>query len=948
MSSSELITINALTRARLEAAWDHVRTRGGAPGIDGLTVERFGLEALRHLDALFEAIVTNAWRPKPARRVILPDDPDRPIAVATVADRIVHRAIADALTQRLDGTLSPAAWAYRPGRGVLGALREVEAHLSAGRKWIVRADIAHFFDEIDHARVLSELPLGAHLRRLIERILGAGVSLGAAIRVPGRGVPQGSPLSPILANLYLRPVDEALHGGRAGFLRYADDMIILCTDAEQAREGLAELAAQVEARGLTLKPRKTWRGHVAEGVDFLGARFDAAGRGPSTRALKRLAQRTDELLDSPDALARFVTAWQRWYGPVHRHADVSLGAIAGAALGARTTLPAVSALSKRRLNASAGGLPAPLHARLVSVWLGGGEEALPCAVIDARAAVRRGLTIVDHRRLMNALALPADAIGALREPLRRLPALFAAHGQIRLADAARSLVEEAASAPIREAPGDDRLLELLGLCLGRQDSHLQEKRDKRKHLCFQPVDGPIDSAALRAHLVGERRRAIYLCRSDGTVAMAILELRVRRQAALPPWADGGVGRDARAHWSGLRAQVHDFAVHTARIAEKRGWPCAIEAGGRDERRLWLFFEQPVPLHHAYRALLTLREAAGDPPESVVVRQVPRVDRIRKGPGPWIPLPLGRDPRTGRDARLLDGDGRLADDEIGALCAQPRIAVGRMRPAWNRGPVADEEAVVSPRLDGLPHARRVLDGCPMLRALSEKAQRIGLLDGEERSTLYESLAFLPAEERLPALTMLLGPTGDDRVRVARRLRRLPAWPIACASIRKRHPQLSCEVGCKCRFRSERPGYATPVLHALRPDEIAIFRQKKSTRSPVRPPKPAKKGKAVNRLPRAPESPVATAATDAPAPRLSEPAPTSSGADNPAPGLEERIAGALKKLANLRNQRESVTRGIERAEAALGGIFAEQETRRLRVAHGWLVYRPDGEPRFVIEL
>lgn len=940
MSSSEVTWAEAMTRARLEAAWSKVQERGGGPGVDGVTVERFGLNALSRLDTLFAELHARAWKPKPARRVVLTDDPDRRIAVPTVRDRVVHRALADGMAARCDALLSPAAWAFRKGRGVLGALREVERHLKAGRRWIVRADVAHFFDEIDRDRLLDELPIDADLKRLVSAILGAGVSLGDSVQVASRGVPQGSPVSPLLANLYLRSVDVAMSAEDAGFLRYADDMMLLCRTATQAEAGLAALTEQIEQRGLTLKPRKTWRGHVAEGVDFLGARFDAGGRGPSSRAIAHLDRRAEALVDEPEALARFVASWTRWYGPVHRYATVGLAAIAGAALGARSVLAALSELAPARLARPEGGLPAALHARLVSVWLGGGEDALPCAIVEARAAARRGLTVIDQRRLIHALALPPQAITALRDPPRRLPALFAAHGQLRLAEAARSLLVDAVPDPARPDPGDDRLLEVLARIFGRQDRHLKERKDSRGHLRFQEVDAPLDADALQDHLKGGRRRAIYLCRSDGTVAVAVMRVRLQRDAALPR----GPSSDGRAQSSAIRAQVHDFALHAARVAQARGWPCFIEAAPQGERRLWLLFERPVPLHHAHRALLTWREAMGDPPQCVRIDRTPARDRTAKGLGPWVVLPLGRDPRTQRDGHLLDEAGQPVADDIATLCSHPTVPAGRVRPVWSTGRVASVDAVQAPSLDGLPHARRVIAGCPMLRALSKKAAQVGLLDGTERATLYESLAFLPTEERLPALTVLLGPTGDDRARIARRLRRVPAWPIACASVRRRHPQLSCEVGCKCRFRSEKPGYATPVLHALRPTEVPIFLSK----TPGRP-KPAKDR---------PSAAKATASTRParPGPRsentrraaTAETVPPAATQAPPKGTRADQIAAALHKLANLRTQAESVRHGVARVEQSLVEVFRESGSDRIRVAQGWLVHRADAEPRFVIEL
>lgn len=300
----------------LEAAWEKVWANEGAAGVDGQSIKRFEARAELYLTELSTALRNGTYRPQPIRRVEIPkgDGRTRPLGIPTVKDRIVQTAVKFALEPIFEATFRPMSYGFRPGRGCRDALREVAQLIADGFAFVVDADFESYFDSIPHDRLMrrvEERVSDGRILALLRSWLKQDIMGDMARWTPTTGTPQGAVISPLLANIYLHPLDELMAACGYRMVRYADDFVVLCKSREEAETALAEIRAWVAENGLRLHPNKTHVGDcrlVGEGFEFLGYRFEAGRRYVRKKSLDRFKDsiRAKTRRTRGQALARIV------------------------------------------------------------------------------------------------------------------------------------------------------------------------------------------------------------------------------------------------------------------------------------------------------------------------------------------------------------------------------------------------------------------------------------------------------------------------------------------------------------------------------------------------------------------------------------------------------------------------------------------------------------------
>ena len=283
----------------LRQAFGAVAGHQGAAGSDGQSIAQFEARLEKEIAGLAEELREDRYRPAPVRRVSidkLGSQEKRPLGIPAVRDRVVQTALRTVLEPIFEREFAPQSYGFRPGRGCKDALRRVAELLRAGYHQVVDADIKGYFDSIPHARLLArvaERVSDGRVLALVESFLTQGVLNELREWEPTEeGTPQGAVISPLLANLYLHPLDLLLEQAGVEMVRYADDFVLLCRSQAQAEAALEKVRGWMQEEGLQLHPQKTRLVDMTqpqEGFDFLGYHFHHGGkRWPRTKSVQKL------------------------------------------------------------------------------------------------------------------------------------------------------------------------------------------------------------------------------------------------------------------------------------------------------------------------------------------------------------------------------------------------------------------------------------------------------------------------------------------------------------------------------------------------------------------------------------------------------------------------------------------------------------------------------------
>ena len=264
-------------RKNLEMAWEMVEANRGSGGVDGQSLDGFAAQLDQQLDRLRSELKEDVYRPQPVRQVPIPKAGKpgefRTLGIPTIYDRVCQQALLNRLEPIFEPVLDEANFGYRRGRSTKDAMRKVWREIQSGREWILDADLKDFFGSVDHGKLLTLVAqriADGRVLRLIEAMLKAGSYCQGRLFPTERGTPQGGVVSPLLRNVLLTPFDQEMRRKGYQLTRYADDWVVTCESAAEARAAVAAALGILSELGVQLHPQKTRIVHVRRGFEFLG------------------------------------------------------------------------------------------------------------------------------------------------------------------------------------------------------------------------------------------------------------------------------------------------------------------------------------------------------------------------------------------------------------------------------------------------------------------------------------------------------------------------------------------------------------------------------------------------------------------------------------------------------------------------------------------------------
>ncbi len=765
-------------------AWQAVQRNHGGPGPDHRRIEDVTPRIDQELASLRSDLLSGAYQHGPIQvfPVRKPSGGLRDIALANVRDRIAGRALAQILTRHCNGRLSPHACAFRPHNGPLKAVAALQRSLQ-NASHVLRADIASYFDEIDHGLLSQRLRSFG----LPEDVVSLSLSFARASRfdgcsscLPTRGIPQGSPLSPLLANLYLDSVDRALEQSHPRFLRYADDIAVLANNIDAARDALDVLTRLLAESHLRLSTAKTRIYSIDEGFLFLGFLINRQGHSASSEARERLREKldapphADELpSETRERRASILRGWNNYfhYESPQNQDPPMIADPQTCPTGVPGNEPAAPPIPSN-----------PLHLRQ---WIAAGN-----------------ITIHDP--------LYPDL-------LCRLADWYESQG---MPAAARACRHEAGRpsphTPVspKVDPDEHALDEWFNLL---SQSHLSPKTasvDRLGRLRYSPLGHLPRHEDLLAHLAGKKTLSLPIYHSDSSVRVGVIDFDLTRAAleSLPAPARGKALDLLRRDAMGLAQRAREVSV-----------PCRVECSGFKGFHLWFLLADPIPASEMLAFLKELCRIAGPPPADCQRELFPSSSKSPPDGGlTHVKLPLGLHPVTGHPSVFLDPTGEPESPSRLPAPSDFFCSPRSLRAAvqfWSREhrPPLAHNPPPSQNPTPPPNPLNSLRGsCAVLDALCRRAEERHDLSHGERTVVRGILEPLD-----PSLVHnVIRSCGDYDPEITNGfLGRGKGKPIACSTIREILGDFCDHVGCRCSFKKRKDDYAHPLrhlgLHAAKP-------------------------------------------------------------------------------------------------------------------------------------
>ena len=317
-----------LEGANLRTAWQAVKANHGAPGIDGISVEAFPAHISPHWKTLRLKVYEGRYKPAPVKRVYIPKGKGgkRPLGIPSVLDRLLQQAILQVLQPLFEPLFSEHSYGFRPGRSAHDAVKAAQTYIADGKDWVVDIDLKSFFDEVNHdilMRRVAEVVRDKRMLKLIGSYLRAGFLEGGKKTATTKGVPQGGPLSPLLANIYLDALDRELEERGLSFCRYADDCNIYVSSRKAAERVFESATAWIEKHlKLPVNRDKSDSGRPWD-RQFLGYQPTEKGTlRPAPKSLAKLKDKVRQLFSGRMSLTsselrdrwlRFIRGWCNYY-----------------------------------------------------------------------------------------------------------------------------------------------------------------------------------------------------------------------------------------------------------------------------------------------------------------------------------------------------------------------------------------------------------------------------------------------------------------------------------------------------------------------------------------------------------------------------------------------------------------------------------------------------------
>lgn len=856
---------------KLNQAWDRVKRNKPACGVDNVTYEMFEERRREELRQLNLELAEHRYESLPVRvKNIYKGEKVRKIALFSMRDKVVQQSLAHELGRIYEPLFSESTYAYRPGQSALEALELIEKKTKGHQElWVLKMDIADFFDCIRHADLLHILENQIReqdVLELVRAVLSTKVLDGQTgeLHENTTGVYQGSSCAPLLSNIYLMDYDREMEKKSGFYIRYSDDILILEQQEEKAKELYEYTRLYMEQRGLKLKESKTrlHRFGEKEGFVYLGYQFTVKGRSVPGKAVASLTARLETMwltsgLEPEEKLKKgqeILGGWEQYYRGRRKPGSIIEYVILLSMV--RNKAPEI----REEIEAQRFELVnyyRDIAKYMAEYWLDRGnipyavrEYEQFCQVPDADKEMR---PLQEQVRLAEELAqrYAQLLIRPSEEIFADIMQLYTDMGEYRKASyfweikakyaqdqnkavptgvginpETASVQEEGEADQRKRSSLEDKgntkgaehidIQEYMELFAGREDTYAKEITTKEKQRSSEQVLEPLTEEVIRRHLTGTEILETYVQRPNSTAKYVVFDIDISKKILLQ-YSYGGP------EFAAYKQKAADCAGQVCRILKQMGLKGYAEDTGFRGYHVWVFFTEWIPVRYLNQFTDCVQKELKEKDNDIVMEIFPNNARIRQGKcGQKIKLPLGIHIRTGNRSFFIDEQFSPVSDYKEFFSGTAKYSLAAIRRILGMYALEVKEKAEPKEVDRnlerfgpLPESVKiVLEKCSLMRYLCQKAATTGYLSHFERMSVLYVFGHM-GDEGKEFVHTVMGFTLNYQYDTTQKfIMKLPEKPVSCVKLREQYKLITAEFGCSCNFKRTKNCYPSPVLHAIK--------------------------------------------------------------------------------------------------------------------------------------
>ncbi|MBO9129096.1 CRISPR-associated primase-polymerase type A1 [Bacillus sp. 165] len=918
-----------------QAAWTKLQKNGSdAAGVDRVKLSDIEANPEEFIEGIKRKLVTGLYTPSAIKEISISknDGKFRKIGILTIEDRYIHMLVKCWLEPFCLHRFNENSYAYQPGKSASQAVGKIEQWIKDGYEWIGETDISSFFDDIDHEilkQQITRFVKDPEKISFIEYLLS----------IQEKGVIQGSPLSPLLANIYLHEFDEFMSREGRPYVRFSDDLIVMEKSKEAIEMRMQFMKQSLHMLRLDINDDKTGTRNIGETFEFLGYRFNKQGKQAGEEGVSSLVKRLEEIYKTEneqeirvEKYKQVVNGWRQYFQSIPwkelQHAEQMLLALEMEEN--QSLIPEIYEVIRSKITRETIDEWQLSQLMQMAVLSEAQVDALFYAALlyeDKGVLESNQKKVLQHFRIKeeHATALFQYLVQVHRqeeEALTNCLEWLVSEQHFELAqllhDAQSPIaatMTETQTESVQKDP-ESVFFHFQHLFSGYENMFLMEELIEGKRR-FQEIRRPWHTEDIESHYNGEITLAQYIIRSNKTLKYVIVDIDISKRVLHE--IDG----DETA-FQKKKKEAFEDAVRIYSTYKELGFsPYLVDSGFRGYH-VWVFFEEPLHIQEAYEFVHTVTAKAGTPTDGIIWEAFPKQRKLRPDHfGQAIKLPWGKHTKTKQQSWFIDETGEVIEDQF-ALLLNIKLAAKTQVHRVTRQENLNTNRLPIGQIELPRSVRTVLYGCPIVKHIVDKAEQTSYLNHQERLLLLNVFGPM-GKEGHDFIHKIISYTMNYNQKTTQKfINRSYNKPISCVRIREHFPSLTSQLPCNCVFKTRKGQYPSPVLH----------------HGPLTPLAEAKK----EPVPKAESNTKPTDSknvTDAPS--------STETRENKKENYQTKVNELATKLVELRKHQRGLQKNVRKVEQELQSLFSELQTERMETQYGYLVCRKEQDTiHWVIEL